>query len=164
MSAIWAHSATWGRLRNLGLVNSRKILLRQYSGMLHIILKNQVQQTSNTSLNPKSELFLYTDEITDHKVSCGLIKIKMAIEIINPQLVVDHAIKEKELEALTLAACGMNAHTYLTSLQEKQNELNANLTKGEEYPVRQFNTNMFVQLKKASCDDFLTNVKESELR
>ena len=39
---------------NPGLVNRRKILLRQYSGMLYTILKNHLQRTSFTSSTQSS--------------------------------------------------------------------------------------------------------------
>ena len=42
---------------NPGLVNRRKILLRQYSGTLNTILKTHMQRTSFTSLNPKSNMY-----------------------------------------------------------------------------------------------------------
>ena len=95
---------------------------------------------------------------------CGLVKLKLAFEVINPQLVVDNAIKEQELEDLTLTKCGNNVHTYLTTIQEKRNEINANLLDGEEYPACCFHTNMFTKLEKSTCDDFLTNVKDAKSR
>jgi hypothetical protein len=149
---------------NVGLTNKRRILLRQYSGMLNFIIKNHLQRTSYTSLNPKSSIFEYKDEVSGRRYSCGLIKLKLVFEIINPQLVVDHAIKEQELEALSLVGCGNNVHTLLTSLQEKRNEINAALPDNEEYPARRFNTTMFAQLEKSTCDDFLTEVKSSKSR
>ena len=96
---------------NPGLVNRRKILLRQYSGMLNTILKNHLQRTSFTSLNPKSNMYEYKDEVGRRQIACGLVKLKLAFELINPQLVVNHAIKEQELEDLTLTKCGNNVHT-----------------------------------------------------
>ena len=80
---------------NPGLVNRRKILLRQYSGMLNTILKNHLQRTSFTSLNPKSNMYEYKDEVSGRRITYGLVKLKLAFEVINPQLVVDHAIREK---------------------------------------------------------------------
>ena len=77
---------------------------------------------------------------------------------------VNHAIKEQELEDLTLTKCGNNVHTYLTTIQEKRNEINANLLDVEEYPACRFHTNVFTQLYKSTCDDFLTNVKDSKSR
>ena len=82
---------------NPGLVNRRKILLRQYSRMLNTILKTHLQRTSFTSLNPKSNMYEYKDEVSGRQITCGLVKLKLAFEVINPQLVVNHAIKEQEL-------------------------------------------------------------------
>ena len=120
---------------NPGLVNRRKILLRQYSGMLNTILKNHLQRKTFTSLNPKYNMYEYKDEVSRRRITCSLVKLKLAFELINPQLVVNHAIKEQELEDLTLTKCGNNVHTYLTTIQEKRNEINANLPDGEEYPL-----------------------------
>ena len=53
---------------------------------------------------------------------------------------------------------------YLTTIQEKRNEINDNLPDGEEYPTCRFHTNMFTQLEKSTCDDFLTNVKDAKSR
>ena len=79
---------------NPGLVNRRKILLRHYSGMLNTILKNHLQRTSFTSLNPKFNMYEYKDEVSGRRIACGLLKLKLAFKVINPRLVVDHAIKE----------------------------------------------------------------------
>ena len=84
------------------LVNRRKILLHQFSGMLNTILKNHLQRTGFTSLNLKSNMYEYKDEVSGRRITCGLVKLKLAFEVINPQLVVDHAIKDQELEDLTL--------------------------------------------------------------
>ena len=79
---------------NPGLVNRRKILLRQYSVMLNTILKTHLQRTSFTSLNPKSNMYDYKDEVSGRRIACGLAKLKLAFEVINPELMVDHSIKE----------------------------------------------------------------------
>ena len=42
-------------------------------------------------------------------------QLKLAFEVINPQLVVNHTIKEQDLEDLTLGMCGNNVHTYPTT-------------------------------------------------
>ena len=62
---------------NPGLVNRRKILLRQYSGMLNTILKNHLQRTSFTSLNPKSNMYEYKDEVSGRWIAYGLVKLKL---------------------------------------------------------------------------------------
>ena len=92
-------------------------------------------------------MYKYKYEVSGRRIPCGLVKLKLEFEVINPQLVVNHTIKEQELEDLTLTKCGNNVHTYLTTIQEKRNEINANLPDGEEYPARCFHTNMFTQLE-----------------
>ena len=149
---------------NQGLVNQRKILLRQLSGMLDAILKNHLERTSYVSLNTKFALFQYKDEVTGRHYDCGLVKLKLAFGVVNPMLAVDHAIKERELEQLTLLECESNVHTYLTTLQTKRNVINSSLPQGEHYPTRRFNTHMFSQLEKSTCNDFLTDVKAAKSR
>ena len=105
---------------NPGLVNRRKILLRKYSGMLNMILKNHLQRTSFTSLYLKSNIYEYKDKVSGRRIACSLVKLKLAFKVINPQLAVDHAIKEQEFEGLTITKCGNNVHTYLTTIQEKR--------------------------------------------
>ena len=83
---------------NPGLINQCKILLRQYSGMLNMILKNHLQRTSFASLNPKSTIYQYKDEVSGRRIVCGLVKLKLTIEIIIPQIMVDHEIKEQDLD------------------------------------------------------------------
>ena len=53
---------------------------------------------------------------------------------------------------------------YLTTIQKKRNEIKANLPDGEEYPACSFHTNMFTQLEKSTCNNFLTNLKEAKTR
>lgn len=132
--------------------------------MLNMILKNFLQRTSFTSLNPKSVVHQYKGEVSRRRITSGLVKLKLATDIINPQLVVNHAIKEQDLKDLTFVKCGNNDNTYHTTLQEKQNEINANLPGNDEYPIRRFNTNIFIKLEKSTYGDFLTNVKDSKSR
>ena len=114
------------------------------------------------SLNPSSRLFNYKDEASGRTMPCGLIKLKLALELVNPNLVVDYSLKEKELENLTLASCDEDVHVYLTSIQEKRNEISSNLPGKEEYPVNRFVTSMFAQLEKSTCDEFLKDVRDSK--
>ena len=83
------------KMGNPGLINRRKILLRQYSGMLNTILKTHLQRTSYTSLYLKSNMYEYKGEVSGRRIMCGLVKLKLAFEVINPQLVADHAVKEQ---------------------------------------------------------------------
>ena len=97
---------------NLGLVNVRKIRLCQLSRALHFMFKNAILRSSYTSFMPTD--FTYSDEATGRSIVCGLILLKLSLDIMKPQVVVDHRVKETEMEGLTLAACGNNIRTYLT--------------------------------------------------
>ena len=66
--------------------------------MLNMILKNHLQRARFTSLNPKSVMYQYKDEVSGRRIVCGLVKLKLTIEIIIPQLIVDHEIKEQDLD------------------------------------------------------------------
>ena len=60
---------------------------------------------------------MYTDEVTDRSISYLVILFKMALDVIKPQLVIDHQAKEIELEDLTLEAFQNNVRTYPTTMQ-----------------------------------------------
>ena len=83
----------------------------------------------------------------------------MCFNVVNLQLVADHHVKEKELEALTLIGFGNNIHTFLTTMEEKHNDINYLLPGKDEFVAHRFNTIMFDEITKSSCKDFLTNVK-----
>ena len=53
-------------------------------------------------------MFEYKDEVSRRTYSCGLIKLKLVFDAINPQLVVDHAIMDQELEKISLVGYGNN--------------------------------------------------------
>ena len=87
---------------NLGLVNQYKIQLSQMSWAIHFILQNHVKRTSYTSFQLNNQQFMYTDEITYWSMACGVILFKIVLDVIKPQLVIDHRSKEIELKYLTL--------------------------------------------------------------
>ena len=108
---------------NVGLVNRYKIRLRQLSGALHFILKNHISRTSYNSFHPDKEKFLYKDDRSGRQITCGLILFTMALQVIKPQLVIDHRAKERKMEDLTIASCQDNVRTYLTRMQEMRIEI-----------------------------------------
>ena len=55
----------------VGLTNKHRNLLRQYSGMLNFIIKNHIQLTSYTSLNPKYSMSEYKDKVSRRTYLCG---------------------------------------------------------------------------------------------
>ena len=80
---------------------------------------------SYTSFHPKKNNFVYKDKITCRAIKCGLTLLKMEIMVMKPHYVVDHQVKERELEELTLAKSGNDVCAYLTKMQEKRNEIDA---------------------------------------
>lgn len=64
--------------------------LRQLSGAINFIFKNHVKRTSYTSFQPNNNQFLYTDEVTDRSIACGAVLFKMPMDVIKPQIVIDH--------------------------------------------------------------------------
>ena len=101
---------------NQGLINRRKIQLQIFSGALHFILKNHITRTSYTSFQPQMDICLHTDEVTSHKIFCGMILLNIAMTVMKPQLVINSRKKEKELKNLSLASCGENVRTLLTQM------------------------------------------------
>ena len=144
---------------NLGLVNVRKIRLCQLSRALHFMFKNAILRSSYTSFMPTD--FTYSDEATGRSIVCGLILLKLSLDIMKPQVVVDHRVKETEMEGLTLAACGNNIRTYLTQIQERRIELDT--LRKDSYDMQRFMTLLFEALEESSCEDFLTDVKYQKL-
>ena len=101
---------------NLGLVNRYKIRLRQLSGSLHFILKKYVFSTNYNSFQPEKSNFIYTDDRSGRQITCCLTLFIMALQVINPQMLIDHQSKEREMEDLTIELCDNNVRTYLTKM------------------------------------------------
>ena len=116
---------------NVSLVNQQKILLRKLSGVLNFILKNNLICGSYTSLIPNKIVYLYKYNVSGRKIVCGIILLKMCFNVMKSQLVIDRHLKEKEIEALPLIGCRNNVRTFLTSTEEKRNEINS-LLPGKE--------------------------------
>ena len=106
---------------NQGLVNHYKIRLRRLSSVVHFIAKNHIKRSRYNSLYPRKDIFEYIPEFNGHRIVCGLIFLKLMMTVMNPQCVVDHCSKEKELKEMTLANYGHDVSQLLTSIQEKKN-------------------------------------------
>eukprot|EP00957_Ditylum_brightwellii_P137903 10513893-Ditylum_brightwellii.AAC.1 len=72
---------------NQCLVNHHKICLHRLSGALHFITKNHLKCTSYNLFYPCKDSFLYKDEATGHEYVCGVIFLKMMMEVMKPHLV-----------------------------------------------------------------------------
>ena len=153
------HAIDPNKSGNQGLVNQHKIRLRRLSGALHFIAKNHLKRASYNSFYPNKDQFLFKDEVTGREYVCGLIFLKMMVEVMKPHLVVDHRAKETELEKMTLASCNNNVRTLLTSMQEKRNEIDTLRKDGVKYDEQRFLTLIFDCLSIVSCIDFKADVK-----
>ena len=144
---------------NQGLVNRYKIRLRRLSGALHFIAKNHLKRSSYNSFYPRKDLFLYKDETTGREYVCGIIFLKLMIEVMKPHLVVDHRAKEKELEKMTLASYSGDVRRLLTSMQEKRDEIDTLRKDGVKFDDQRFLTLIFDRLSVAKCTDFTADIK-----
>ena len=147
------------KVGNQGLVNRQKIRLRRLSGALHFIAKNHIKRSSYNSFYPRKEIFLYKDEITGREFVCGIIFLKLMMEVMKPQLVVDHRAKEKELEEMTLASSNNDVRLLLTSMQEKRDEIDTLRKDGVKFDDQRFLTLIFDNLAIAKCTDFRADIK-----
>ena len=143
------------------MINPENIRNRHFISALNFILNNRLKRSSFISLNPKKAIFTYTDEVTGRKVDFGLIKLWLFLNIFKPQLVVNYREQDKKLEALTLLACGNNVQTFLTMIETMKIPIDLMLPDREDFSDQRFNTIMFDQLLKTSCNDFLANVKQA---
>jgi hypothetical protein len=149
---------------NQGLVNRYKIRLRRLSGALHFIAKNHIKRTSYNSFYPRKELFLYKDEVTGRQYVCGIVFLKLMIEVLKPHLVVDHRAKERELEKMTLASFNNDVRRLLTSMQEKRNKIDTLRKDGVKYDETRFLTLIFDSLSTATCIDFKADIQSEKRR
>ena len=144
---------------NAGLVNAHKIRLRRLSGVLHFILKNHITRSSYNTFKADEAEFLYTHEATRRQHTCGLILLKLAMNVMKPQLVINHREVEKEFENLTLADSGYDLRHYITTAQEKVNQIDTLRPDGVKYDRQRMLTKVFEQVQTAGCKDFLATVK-----
>eukprot|EP00957_Ditylum_brightwellii_P011680 882549-Ditylum_brightwellii.AAC.1 len=103
--------------------------------------------------------FLYKDEATGCEYVCGVIFLKMMMEVMKPCLVVDHHAKETELENMTLALFRNNVQALLTMMQEKRNKIDTLQKDGVKFGEQRFLTLIFDRLSIATCIDFKADIK-----
>ena len=144
---------------NLGLVNQYKIQLHQLGRAIQFIFKNHTKRTSYNCFKSNNEQFMHTDEVTDQNISCNVTLFKMALDVINPQLVIDNLAKERELEYLTIEACQKNVCTYPTTMQEKKIEVDTIHKDGTTCKIQRMKTRILDYISKTGCKDFLVYVK-----
>ena len=147
---------------NLGLFNQYKIKLLQLSGAICFVFNNRLKRTSYTSFQMNNNQIMYTDEVTDSSIECGIILFRISLDVIKPQIMIDNQAKERDLEDLTLKACQNNVCTYLTTMQEKKIEVDTIRKDRTTYNVQRMNTLIFDKLSKIVCETFLADVKRQK--
>ena len=108
---------------------------------------------------PSIKICLYKDKVTGRQVICGLILVKMAMEVMKPQLVINHREKEKALEALTLLDSDNNVCTFLTRMQDQHDKIDTLQKDGVKYDKQRFLAFMFEKLLETNRPDFQSEVK-----
>ena len=136
--------------------------MRQYNSIINFIIKNHLIQRSYTSQKPNKYLFTYKDEVSRRKVSCGLIKLWLCLNVVRSQLVVYFRVHETKLDDLALLSCNNNVNTFLTTMEKIRIVINLMLSDKQEFSEHRFWTIMFDQLPKSICEDFLTNVNQAK--
>ena len=119
-------------------------------------------RTSYTSFHPNKDKLVYKDKITGQEITCDLTLLNMAMTVMKPQLVVEHKVKEIEVEELTLAKAGNDVCSYLTKIQEKRNKIDMLQKDNAKFDDQRWLTLTFEQLVKTRCSDFLEDVKRQQ--
>ena len=105
---------------------------------------------------------MHTDEVTDRSISFGGILFKIALDVIKPQLVIDHWYKYIELKDLILEACQNNVRTYLKTMQENNIEVDTIRKDIMTYDMQWMNTRIFDDISKTVCKNFLPDMKQKK--
>ena len=89
---------------------------------------------------------------------CGLNLFVMALQAMKPQLIIDHQSKEREMEDLTTESFDNNVRTYLSKMQEMQNEIDSLWKYWIKYDEQCFLPITFNELGE-TAGYFLVNIK-----
>ena len=77
-------------IRKLGLVNRKKIQLRQHSVIFHHIFQNAVSRSSYKYFFPDKKIYTYTEVVTGREIIGVLMLLTLMYAVIKPQLPVYH--------------------------------------------------------------------------
>ena len=86
----------------------------------------------------------------------------MSHQVMNPHLVTNHQDKERKMEDLIIELCKNNVCTYLTKMQDMQNENDSLQRNGIKYYKQRFLTLTFDDMGKTAGDLFIdVNIQRS---
>ena len=80
----------------------------------------------------------------------GLTLFMMAIQVMHPQMVIDHQDKNRKMEYLIIELRKNNVRTYLTKMQEMRNEIDYLQKDGIKCDEKRFLTLTFDELGKTA--------------
>ena len=116
---------------NACLVNRFKVQCRIVSGVILHTIKNHFTSTSYKSFFVHKKEFSYTCSETDELSFEGFTLLKMILNVVKPDVVIDVKELEQKIRKMTLLTCDNNFRTLATKMEELQQEINAQ--KGEDY-------------------------------
>ena len=116
---------------NAGLVNRFKVQCRIVSGIILHTIKNHFTSTSYKSFFVHKKEFSYTCSETDEVSFEGFTLLKMMLNVVKPDVVIDVKDLEQKIRKMTILTADNNFRTLATKMEELQQEINAQ--KGEDY-------------------------------
>ena len=116
---------------NPGLVACFKQECRTVSCLVWHTIKNHLTTTSYRALLVRKKDFAYECTETGDIIYEGFTLLRMIYTVVKPNLVVDVKDLQLKMEKMTLLSADNNFHTLATSLEELQQEINAE--KGEDF-------------------------------
>jgi hypothetical protein len=116
---------------NSGLVSCFKQECRTVSHVLWHTIKNHLSSASYRSLLVRKKDFAYECTETGHIYFDGYTLLRMIFTVVKPDVIVDVKDLQNKMEKLTILTANNNFHTLSTTLEELQQQINAE--KGEDY-------------------------------
>ena len=116
---------------NKGLVACFKQECRTVSCVLWHTIKNHLSTTSYKALLVRKKDFAYECTETGHIYFDGYTMLRMIYIVVKPDVIVDVKDLQNKMEKMTILTADNNFHTLSTSLEELQQEINAE--KGDDF-------------------------------
>ena len=110
---------------NAGLVNRFKIQCRIVSGIILHLIKNHFTSVSYKSFFVHKKQFSFTCSETDEVSFEGFILLKMILNVVKPDVVIDVKELEQKIRKMTIMTVGNDFRALATQMEELQQEINA---------------------------------------
>ena len=110
---------------NAGLVNRFKIQCHIVSGIILHLIKNHFTSVSYKSFFVHKKQFSFTCSETDKVSFEGFILLKMILNVVKPDVVIDVKELEQKIRKMTIMTVGNDFRALATQMEELQQEINA---------------------------------------